>query len=226
MKQLLIVEDDSSIRESLVDFFQTRDYFVHGVETKAGAEALLAEREVCALLLDLRLPDGDGLDLLRELRQKGRDTPVLLITARGEERQRIQGLEAGADDYIIKPFSVYELAARLSAVLRRSSPQQGLLRLGSAEVDLDAFEIRKGGKSTRLLQKEAELLRFFLRHPGQAFSRDEILRRVWGYEAVPTTRTVDTHVYELRHKLEDDPGHPFFLRTVHGVGYRLVLEEE
>lgn len=226
MKQLLIVEDDSSIRESLVDFFQTRDYFVHGVETKAEAEALLAEREVCALLLDLRLPDGDGLDLLRELRRRGKDTPVLLITARGEERQRIQGLEAGADDYINKPFSVYELAARLNAVLRRSTGRQGLLRLGSAEVDLDAFEIRKGGKSIRLLQKEAELLRFFLRHPGQAFSRDEILRQVWGYEAVPTTRTVDTHVYELRHKLEDDPGHPLFLRTVHGVGYRLVLGEE
>jgi DNA-binding response OmpR family regulator len=224
MRQLLIIEDDPSIRESLVDFFRARDFHVLEASTMAKAQALLADQDFCAVLLDLQLPDGDGLGLLRELRRKGGDTPVLLVTARGEEKQRIQGLEAGADDYIVKPFSAYELSARLGAVLRRSPNSQGLLQLGSCEIDLDAYEIRRKGKTFRLLQKEAELLRFFLRRPGQAFTREEILRHVWGYDAIPTTRTVDTHVYELRRKLEDDPGHPCFLKTVHGLGYRLVLK--
>ena len=224
MKQLLIVEDDPGIRESLVDFFGARDYLVLEAADKAEAEELLAARTFAAILLDLQLPDGDGLDLLRDLRRHGRDTPIILVTARGEEKQRIQGLEAGADDYLVKPFSAYELSARLTAVLRRSNGPQGLLRLGPCEIDLDGHEIRREGRASRLLQKEAELLRFLLRGPGQTFSREEILREVWGYDAAPTTRTVDTHVYELRRKLEVEPGKPRHLLTVHGVGYRLILD--
>ncbi len=226
MKQLLIVEDDPGIRESLVDFFRLRDYFVLEAASQAQAERMLADKDFAAILLDLQLPDGDGIDILRRLRQSGSDTPVLLVTARGEEKQRILGLEAGADDYLVKPFSAYELAARLAAVLRRSAGQQGLLRLGQSEIDLEGHEVRREGRACRLLQKEAELLRFLLRRPGQTFSREEILREVWGYDAAPTTRTVDTHVYELRRKIEDEPGHPRHLLTVHGVGYRLVLDSE
>ena len=223
MKQLLIVEDDPGIRESLVDFFSDRDYLVLQAGTRAETETVLEERQPTAILLDLGLPDGDGIDILKALRRGGHETPVILVTARGEEKQRILGLEAGADDYLVKPFSAYELAARLEAVLRRSRSQSGLLRLGRSEIDLDGHEIRRDGQAERLLQKEAELLRFLLRRPGQTFSREEILREVWGYEAAPTTRTVDTHVYELRRKLEEHPGQPRHLLTVHGVGYRLVL---
>jgi len=223
VKQLLIVEDDPGIRESLVDFFSDRDYLVLQAGTRAETETVLEERQPTAILLDLGLPDGDGIDILKALRRGGHETPVILVTARGEEKQRILGLEAGADDYLVKPFSAYELAARLEAVLRRSHSQSGLLRLGRSEIDLDGHEIRRDGQAERLLQKEAELLRFLLRRPGQTFSREEILREVWGYEAAPTTRTVDTHVYELRRKLEEHPGQPRHLLTVHGVGYRLVL---
>jgi DNA-binding response OmpR family regulator len=224
MKQLLIVEDDPGIRESLVDFFTARNFRVLEAASKFEAEILLTDKEFAAVLLDLQLPDGDGLDILRAMRKSGLQTPVILVTARGEEKQRILGLEVGADDYMVKPFSAYELSARLTAVLRRSSGPQGLLRLGSCEIDLDGYEIRRDGQAQRLLQKEAELLRFLLRGPGQTFSRDEILREVWGYDAAPTTRTVDTHVYELRRKIENQPGQPRHLLTVHGVGYRLILD--
>ena len=224
MKQLLIVEDDPGIRESLQDFFQARGYLVHAAESYQQAESRLAKTVYCAILLDLQLPDGDGLDLLRKLRQSGSDTAALLVTARAEEKQRIQGLEAGADDYVVKPFSAFELSARLSAVLRRSQGRPGLRHLGSCEVDLAGFELRREGRVERLLQQEAKLLRFLLRQPGQTFTREEILHEVWGYETSPTTRTVDTHVCELRRKIEEDPAHPRHLLTVHGVGYRLVMD--
>ena len=223
MRRLLVVEDDQGIRESLVDFFSNRSYQVEGVEDAESADEKLAAQSYSAILLDLRLPGADGMEVLRQLRQRGDNTPVLILTARGEEEQRLQGFEGGADDYVVKPFSLRELDARLEAVLRRTGPQPTVLRIGSAEVDLGAHEIHRNGTSTRLLAKEVELLAYLLRHAGRVVDRAELLREVWGYEQFPTTRTVDTHVFKLRQKLEETPDKPVHLMTVHGVGYKLLL---
>ena len=221
MNQLLVIEDDASIRESLVDFFRGRDWLVHACGDRAAAQAALATQRFHMVLLDLRLPDGDGLDVLRALRKGGDKTPVIALTARGEVEQRVLGLQIGADDYVVKPFSVHELDARMQAVQRRAEQPAATLRLGSAEIDLAGHNVRRGGEVFRLLPKEAELLVWLLRHRGQTCSREDLLRAVWGYDATPTTRTVDTHVFQLRQKIEADPARPQFLLTVHGVGYRL-----
>ncbi|MEZ5989462.1 MAG: response regulator transcription factor [Planctomycetota bacterium] len=226
MRSLLVIEDDAGIRQSLVDFFEVRDWLVRPAPDLGAARAALAEGAYSAILLDLLLPDGDGLDLLEELRGRPDDTPVLVLTARGEERQRIRGLELGADDYVVKPFSAYELSARLEAVLRRTGTRNTLVGLGTVEVDLEALEVRRDGEALPLLPKEADLLRYLLRNAGRTVGRDAILREVWGYDSLPATRTVDTHVYELRKKLEQDPRRPRFLLTVHGVGYRLRTDPD
>lgn len=221
MNHLLVVEDDHSIRESLADFFGGRDWLVTACTDVAGAERALRQQRFAMVLLDLRLPDGDGLDVLRALRRAGDKTPVIVLTARGEVDQRVLGLSVGADDYVVKPFSVHELDARIQAVQRRAEQPSTTLSLGDARVDLGAHTVRRAGQEHRLLPKEAELMGHLLRHRGRACSREDLLRAVWGYDATPTTRTVDTHVFQLRQKLERDPAHPEWLLTVHGVGYRL-----
>ena len=190
-------------------------------ETVAGARQELSGQRFHMVLLDLRLPDGDGLDVLRRMRRSGDKTPVIVLTAHGETEQRVQGLQAGADDYVVKPFSVHELDARIQAVQRRVEQPASSLRLGDAEIDVAGHRVVRDGDEHRLLPKEAELLAHLLRHRGQACSRDDLLRAVWGYDATPTTRTVDTHVFQLRKKIERDPKAPAWLLTVHGVGYRL-----
>ncbi|MEQ1634450.1 MAG: response regulator transcription factor [Planctomycetota bacterium] len=222
MNQLLVVEDDASIRESLVDFFAGREWFVRAASSRSEADALLQQQRFDMVLLDLRLPDGEGLDVLRALRKRGDKTPVIVLTARGEVQQRVLGLQVGADDYVVKPFSVHELDARIQAVQRRAEQPTTTLRLGDAELDLAGHLVRRDGREHRLLPKEAELLAHLLRHRGRAQSREDLLRAVWGYDAAPTTRTVDTHVFQLRQKLEKDPSTPRWLKTVHGKGYLLA----
>jgi len=219
VNHLLVVEDDASIRESLVDFFRGRDWLVLPCGDRATAARALAAQRFHMVLLDLRLPDGDGLGVLRKAGDK---TPVIVLSARGEMDQRVLGLQLGADDYVVRPFSVHELDARIQAVQRRAAQPSTSFRLGEAEVDLGGHQVRRGGKEHRLLPKEAELLAYLLRHRGQTCSREDLLRSVWSYEQTPTTRTVDTHVFQLRQKLEVDPAQPALLVTVHGVGYRLV----
>ena len=221
MRRLLVVEDEAGIRDSLVDFFAAREFVVDAAPSAERAHELWSAQGYSAVLLDLRLPGRDGLELLREMRQAGDRTPVLILTARGEEEQRIRGLECGADDYVVKPFSARELCARVEAVLRRSAEPAVKVRLGEAVVDLAAHEVERAGVVYRLLTKEVELLGFLLRNPGRVLTRAEILREVWGYQSFPTTRTVDTHVFNLRRKLEPTPEKPSHLLTVHGVGYRL-----
>lgn len=221
MNQLLVVEDDVSISESLVDFFTGREWLVQACEDVASAEAALQQQRFHMVLLDLRLPDGNGLDVLRRMRRGGDKTPVIVLTAHGETEQRVQGLQAGADDYVVKPFSVHELDARIQAVQRRVDQPAATVQLGTALIDLAGHTITIGDTEQRLLPKEAELLGHLLRHRGQACTRDDLLRAVWGYDAMPTTRTVDTHVFQLRKKIEEDPTSPQLLITVHGVGYCL-----
>jgi DNA-binding response OmpR family regulator len=222
VNHLLVIEDDASIRESLVDYFHSRAWLVAACADARSAARALAQQRFQMVLLDLRLPDGDGLDVLRSLRKAGDKTPVIVLTARGEVAQRVLGLQLGADDYVVKPFSVHELDARVQAVQRRAEQPAATLRVGDAEVDLAGHCGRRGEHTFRLLPKEAELLAHLLRHRGRTQSRDDLLRAVWGHDALPTTRTVDTHVFQLRQKLEADPAQPRLLLTVHGVGYRLA----
>jgi two-component system, OmpR family, response regulator ResD len=219
-RRVLVVEDEPSIAECLADFFAAKGFSVTAVTRVDEADEALERGRFAIVLLDLRLPDGDGLDVLRDKRRRGDRTPVIVLTARGAEEERVRGLRAGADDYVVKPFSVYELLARVEAVLRRTGEPPSAVRIGDAEVDFDRLSVRRGAAEHRLAQKEAELLAHLVRHPGRAFRRADLLREVWGYDAAPTTRTIDTHVFQLRKKIEADPDAPSHLVTVFGVGYR------
>jgi len=178
------------------------------------------------ILLDVMMPGMSGWDLCRELRQRGLDVPVIMLTARGEEVDRVLGLELGADDYVTKPFSLRELMARIRAVLRRPGPRQKFeeFAFGTVRVHLRARQAFKGGHEVRLTRKEFDLLRYLVEHPGEVITRDRLLDEVWGYERFPTTRTVDTHILRLRQKFEDDPERPTHILTAHGQGYRFVAE--
>jgi two-component system response regulator ResD len=175
-------------------------------------------------VLDVMLPGTDGLELCRWIRSHS-DLPIIMLTARGEEADRIVGLELGADDYVTKPFSPRELAARVRTVLRRSAPETSRteqLAFGDLTIDAGMREVTKAGVPLRLTVKEFDLLWFLARHPRHVFSRDQLMDRVWGYEAALDTGTVTVHVRRLREKIEDDPSHPRLLQTVWGVGYRFT----
>ncbi len=216
-RSISIVEDDESIRAMLRYYFQTVGY---AVRDYASAEALLEDAAGPPLLyiLDVMLPGLDGLALLRHLRTGGDATPVIFLTARTSEMDRVGGLEAGADDYVVKPFSLIELQARVNAVLRRTGAKPSLTH-GDLCLDPVAHEVRRGGKIVALTNKEFDLLRLLLSRRGEALTRDEILQAVWGYGYSGETRTVDMHVRSLRQKLGED-----LIATVRGVGYRIAPE--
>ncbi len=176
-------------------------------------------------MLDLHLPSKGGLDICRDLRRAGRDLPILMLTARGQVIDKVVGLKLGADDYLAKPFDTMELLARLEALLRRgrrAPAAASRFGFGDVEVDFEAAEVRKAGQSVDLSALELRLLRYFLERRGKVVSRDELLDKVWGYDSTSMTRTVDVHVSSLRQKIEDQPGKPRHLITVHGQGYKFV----
>jgi two-component system alkaline phosphatase synthesis response regulator PhoP len=171
------------------------------------------------------LPGMNGLDVCRELRKQGFDAPIIMLTARAEEVDRVVGLEIGADDYVTKPFGIRELLARIRARLRRHAPGAAggsKLRFGAVEVDFDKHEALRQGKRIDLTGKEFEVLRLLARHRGEIVTRDRLLEEVWGYESYPTTRTVDNHILRLRQKLEEDPSDPRYILSVYGEGYKFV----
>ena len=219
-KAIVVVEDDESIREMLRYYFQSVGYAVRSYES---GEALFQEEEGESLpalyILDIMLPGMDGLEILRRLRS-GRDTgdvPVIMLTARTAEMDRVSGLEAGADDYVVKPFGIMELQARVKAVLRRTQRKgDQILTCGDLEIDPAAREVRKSGVLVELTFKEFELLRLLCTRQGVALTRDEILQAVWDYDYTGETRTVDMHVKALRQKLGED-----VITTVRGVGYKI-----
>jgi DNA-binding response OmpR family regulator len=224
--RLLLVEDDRTMRTALTDAFVGEG---HAVETAADgheARAALRSQRFDLVILDVMLPGPSGLELLRELRQRDADTPVLLLTARGEEGDKVLGLELGADDYVTKPFSLRELLARVKAMLRRRERPQAAgvqqFLLGTARIDLAAFTIERDGVVHTLSPKEAGMLSLLRQHGGRAVSRALFLKEVWGGDQFVGDRTIDTHMLNLRQKVELDPKQPRFLLTVHGVGYRLV----
>jgi DNA-binding response OmpR family regulator len=221
---VLVVDDEPIVREVVVSYLQREGYRTLEAEDGDRARELLESESPSLVVLDVMLPGTDGLELCRWIRGRS-ELPIIMLTARGEEADRIVGLELGADDYVTKPFSPRELAARVRTVLRRSrSEVSEAERLSFDELSIDArtHEVRKDGTELRLTAKEFDLLWFLARHPRQVFSRDQLMDRVWGYEAALDTGTVTVHVRRLREKIEDDPSLPRFLQTVWGVGYRFT----
>ncbi len=225
MSVILVVEDDPAILRGLTDNLRFESYEVLTAEDGESGYKLLAEKKPDLLILDLMLPRMSGYEVCRKARAAGITTPIMMLTARGEEADRVLGLDLGADDYVSKPFSIRELLARVRAILRRAQPAAALpdeLRFGDVEVDFRSYEARKGGSPLEMTPKEFQVLRLLASRSGEVVTRDELLNEVWGYENYPTTRTVDNHVATLRAKIELDPANPAHLRTVHGVGYKFI----
>jgi DNA-binding response OmpR family regulator len=220
---VLVVDDEPIVRDVVVRYLERDGFRTLTASDGDAARTLIEQREPNLVVLDVMLPGTDGLALCRWIRDRS-SLPVILLTARGEEADRIVGLELGADDYVTKPFSPRELAARVRTVLRRSngaSPAHETISFGELELDGISREARRAGATIQLTAKEFELLWFLASHPRHVFSRDQLMARVWGYEAAVDTGTVTVHVRRLREKIEPDPAQPRHLRTVWGVGYRL-----
>jgi len=228
MTKVLIVEDDPAILRGLADNLRFEKYEVLTATDGETGYKLQHSQNPDLIVLDLMLPRMSGLELCRKLRTEGRQVPILMLTARGEEADRVVGLDLGADDYVTKPFSVMELLARIRALLRRTSSAKDLpdeLSFGDVEVDFLRYVARRRGKPVEMTRKEFAILRLLGSRTGEVVSRDELLNEVWGVESYPVTRTVDNHIAGLRAKLEADPSQPVYIRTVHGVGYRFVHHE-
>jgi DNA-binding response OmpR family regulator len=225
MSTVLVVDDEPIVRDVVVRYLR-RDGFTT-LEAGTGEEAMrLLEREVPSLVvLDVMLPGTDGLEICRRIRATS-DLPIVLLTARGDEADRIVGLELGADDYVTKPFSPRELAIRVRNLLRRLAPAgahaRELIRFGTVEVDGAAREVRRDGVPLKLTLKEFDLLWFLVSHPRRVFSRDQLMDRVWGYTSALDTGTVTVHIRRLREKVEESPSRPQHFETVWGVGYRFT----
>jgi DNA-binding response OmpR family regulator len=224
MTTVLVVDDEPIVREVVVRYLQHEGYRTLEAGDGEHAKILLEAERPDLVVLDVMLPGVDGLDLCRWIRARS-ELPVILLTARGEEADRIIGLELGADDYVTKPFSPRELAARVRTVLRRAAPpadENQHLAFDGLELDSSTREVRRKGEELRLTAKEFDLLWFLASNPRKVFSRDQLMSRVWGYEAALDTGTVTVHVRRLREKIEERPSNPRFLQTVWGVGYRFA----
>jgi DNA-binding response OmpR family regulator len=223
MQTVLVVDDEPIVRDVVVRYLERDGFETLTALDGDAARRLIEEREPSLVVLDVMLPGTDGLSLCRWIRGRS-NLPVILLTARGEEADRIVGLELGADDYVTKPFSPRELAARVRSVLRRSdgaTQRRETVTFGDIELDGDSREARRARSLVPLTAKEFELLWFLASHPRHVFSRDQLMTRVWGYEVAVDTGTVTVHIRRLREKIEADPSRPRHLRTVWGVGYRL-----
>jgi two-component system, OmpR family, alkaline phosphatase synthesis response regulator PhoP len=214
---------------TLTDRLTAEGYEVDSVMDARTALDTASTGAFDVILLDVMLPGGNGFDVCRTLRQKGVQTPVLMLTARGQVVDKVVGLKLGADDYLVKPFEMAELLARVEALLRRGSSTSSSAPgttdgfvFGDISVDFRKAEVIKAGHPVELSAREFKLLKYFVEHRGAALTRDELLNEVWGYNAMPSTRTVDVHVAWLRQKLEDNPRHPQYIHTVHGLGYKFI----
>ncbi|PWU20665.1 MAG: DNA-binding response regulator [Verrucomicrobia bacterium] len=226
MERILIVEDELPMRTALEDLLAAEGFRVLSAsDGESGLKRALQEKPDL-VLLDIMMPKLDGYSVCAELRRLSVPVPILMLTAKGQVEDRVTGLDAGADDYLVKPFSTEELLARVRALLRRARRQThppAKLKLSETEIDLIRQTAKRGRKVLQLTAKEFAMLRLMAETPGEPISRERFLDVVWGYTAFPTTRTVDTHVASLRGKLETDPDNPKWIKTVHGVGYKLEL---
>jgi two-component system alkaline phosphatase synthesis response regulator PhoP len=225
MAKILIVEDEPNMVAGLRDNFEYEGYEVITAENGVAGLGRALSDSPDLVLLDVMMPKLSGLDVCKQLKVKRPSLPIIMLTARGQEIDKVVGLELGADDYVTKPFSIRELVARVKAVLRRAQVLPRDLErysFGDVEVDLRGCQVRRAGRPVEFSSKEFELLKHFLCHPGETLSRDRLLDEVWGYDHYPTTRTVDAHIVRLRHKLEPVPEEPRYFLTVHGMGYKFV----
>ncbi|MDY0361418.1 MAG: response regulator transcription factor [Desulforegulaceae bacterium] len=231
---ILIAEDDKNIREGLVDTLEMEGYNV--TAAKDGVEALefFSERDFDLVLIDIMMPKKNGYDVCMEIRRKNLAVPVLILTAKGEEIDKVAGLNLGADDYITKPFGIHELMARIRAALRRSEictggrendQENDIFRFGDYEVDPKRFVLIKNNEKKDITKKELDILKLLSSRKGEVVKRDEILNRVWGMKYYGTTRTLDQHIAMLRKKIEKDPSSPIYIKTVHGLGYRYDITD-
>jgi two-component system alkaline phosphatase synthesis response regulator PhoP len=223
--RVLLIEDEPGLVITLTDRLAREGY---GVETSVDGESGLERAATEAfdlLLLDVMLPRMNGFDVLRELRRRGVETPVIMLTARGQVVDKVVGLKLGADDYVTKPFEMVELLARVEAKLRRAPaparPVDGY-HFGDVRIDFRKAEVMKDGQPLELSAREFQLLRYFIEHRGATLTREELLNEVWGYNSMPSTRTVDVHVAWLRQKIEPTPRHPQYILTIHGLGYKFA----
>ncbi len=224
--RLLLVEDEPGLQLALTDRLTAEGYTV---ETAGDGDTAITRAKgepFDVIVLDVMLPGRDGFEVAKTIRQHGLRTPILMLTARSQVVDRVVGLKLGADDYLTKPFEAIELLARLEALLRRSSGESNVslerYQFGEVTVDVRKAEIAVNGRPIDLAAKEFQLLRYFIEHRGATISRDELLHEVWGYNATPSTRTVDVHVAWLRQKLEPNPRVPQYILTVHGLGYKFA----
>jgi DNA-binding response OmpR family regulator len=225
MTKVLVVEDDPGILRTVADNLRFEQYEVVTATDGETAYALHQKEQPDLIVLDLMLPRMSGLEFCRKLRTQGVHVPVLMLTARSQEADRVRGLDLGGDDYVTKPFSVPELMARVRALLRRAvsvADAPAALRFGQVEIDFERYAALRHGRPVEMTRKEFALLRFLVARKNTVVTRDEILNKVWGFESFPVTRTVDNHIANLRAKLEANPAHPAHIQTVHGVGYKFV----
>ncbi len=223
--KILVVEDEPNMVVGLRDNFEFEGYEV--ITARDGVEGLqlALDESPDLVVLDVMMPRMSGLEVCKQLRAKRASIPIIMLTARGQEVDKVVGLELGADDYVTKPFSIRELLARVKAVLRRTAvvpKDQDQHSFGDVEVDLRRCRVLRSGRALDISSKEFELLKYFICHAGETLSRQSLLEDLWGYEHYPTTRTVDTHLVRLRQKLEPNPEQPQYFLTVHGTGYRFV----
>ncbi len=229
--RILVIEDDAHIRLGLEDVLRGEGFEVASCSRGDEAIGSIEKERPHLIVLDVMLPGASGFDICKQLRARKNTTPVLMLTAKGQEIDKVIGLDLGADDYVTKPFGVRELLARIHALLRRMNGSNGNgeatvtepFKIGTALINPTTFQVTRGKQSEDLTAKELKLLQLFFTHPGEVFSRDKLLNEVWGYNYYGTTRTLDQVVVQLRKKLGDNGGEPKHLLTVHGVGYKLVI---
>ena len=225
--KVLLVEDEKGLILTLTDRLTSEGFDVTSAGDGKQGFDIASTGSFDLIILDLMLPKKNGYDVCRDLRQKGVNTPILMLTAKGETIDKVLGLKLGADDYLTKPFEMIELLARVEALLRRSPVQAngstpGTFRFGTVTIDFKRAEVTKDNETVELSAMEFKLLQYLIENRGDVHSRDSLLDAVWGYDAMPTTRTVDVHVAWLRQKLEENPRHPQFIQTVHGFGYKFT----
>ena len=225
MPKVLIVEDDEAMSTALRDGFSYEGFEVAVARDGAQGLRLATQTSPDVIILDVMLPKMSGLDICKKIRSEKNEVPIIMLTARGQEIDKVLGLRTGADDYITKPFGFMELMARVEAVLRRVKPaakQTDGCRFGDVEVDFKKCEARKAGKPIELSARELRLLEYFVGHRGEVLGRERLMDAVWGYESGSISRTVDMHIAKLRRKIEDRPENPHHILTVHGIGYKFT----
>jgi DNA-binding response OmpR family regulator len=227
MTKILLVEDEPKMQQVVKDNLEMEGYEVDVAGDGKGGLQKLLDNSYSLVLLDVMLPLLSGFDVCKKAREKGVSTPVIFLTAKGEEIDKVLGLELGADDYITKPFGLRELLARTKAVLRRAEGLSGgpaeKIALGGVEIDFKTYTASRAGTSLQMTPKEFELLKFLWQHRNQSVSRDQLLTNVWGYDEALSTRTIDNFILKLRQKIEADPAKPKHIITIHGLGYKLIV---